>query len=190
MISWICDKILKLWGWKVEGEYPRHIKKNIVIAAPHTSNWDFPVGVMHRAATKINVTWVGKASLFKGPLGFFTRFMNGIPVDRTKNNNFVDAVVEAYNQREEMSILIAPEGTRKYVDKLKTGFYYIALGAKIPIVMIQSDWSTKTMRWAEPFYPTGDKEKDFEEIYAFFKPAIGKIPEYTLRYKLNKEVSS
>lgn len=186
MRRWLSRKILQWWGWKVEGSYPYHEKKNIVIPIPHTSNWDFPIGILLRNAYDFKIGFVAKSTLFRFPLGGLMKWLGGIPVNRKKSANFVDSVVEAYDEREEMSVCIAPEGTRRRVDKLKTGFYYIALGANIPIVMIRWDWGQKTLTWSEPFYPTGDKEADFDVIYKFFEGAVGKIPENSFRYQAPK----
>ena len=186
MKRWLCKKILQWWGWKIEGEYPHHEKKNLVVAVPHTTNWDFPIGILLRNAYDFKTGFVGKDTLFKFPFGGFMRWMGGVPVNRSKSNNFVDAVVEAYNKRDEMTICIAPEGTRKRTDTLKTGFYYIAKGANIPIVMIRFDWSRMTLTWSKPFFPTDDKDADMEFIYAFFEGAVGKIPENSFRYAGDK----
>ncbi len=172
----------RLWGWKVEGRFPVEEQKTIIIPIPHTSNWDFPIGILLRNAYNLDIGYVGKKALFKPPYGWFMKWLGGIPVDRKKSTNFVDAVVDAYNQREKMCICIAPEGKRGPVKELKSGFYYIALGAKIPIVMIRFDWSRKTLTWSEPLFPTGDKEADFQKIYDFFKGAVGYIPENSFMY--------
>lgn len=165
-------------GWKICGVMPGGpVKKSVFIAIPHTSNWDFPIGLMARSLIKTRVTYIMKSTMFKPPFGWIFRAMDGIPVDRSKSNNFVDAVIQLYNEHESLHTIISPEGTRRKVDKLKTGFYYIALGAKVPIVMVRFDYKRKEVKFSPPFYPTGDKEKDFIEIKAYFKDAVGKIPE-------------
>ncbi len=179
MFAAISAFILRLMGWKFEGEFPKDIKKFMLIAVPHTSNWDFPMGLLIRSAFKIDIKFVGKASLFKPPLGGIFKALGGYPVDRSKRNNFVDAVIDVYNEKEEFRVCIAPEGTRKKVTELKSGFYYIAKGAGIPIVMIAFDWGSMTFRISEPFYPTDDKEADFAHVKDFFKGAVGKVPEYS-----------
>ncbi len=177
MFSAISAFILRLMGWKFEGDFPRELKKFMLIAIPHTSNWDFPMGLLIRSALKIDIKFVGKDSLFKPPFGGIFKALGGYPVDRSRRSNFVDAVVDIYNEKEEFRVCIAPEGTRKKVTELKTGFYYIAKGANIPIVMIAFDWGSMTFRISEPFYPTDDKQADFAHIKQFFKGTVGKNPE-------------
>jgi 1-acyl-sn-glycerol-3-phosphate acyltransferase len=182
MRSKISRWILKLWGWKLFGKYPHHLDKFVLIAMPHTSWWDIPLGFLLRSAHKGDVKYLAKDSLFKPPHGWFFYIMGGYPVDRSKRNNFVDAVVDIFNSKEKFSITIAPEGTRKPVKRLKTGFYYIAKGANIPIVMVKFDFGKMEVGFSEPFYPSWDKEKDFEFIYDFYKGARGKVPEYGFLY--------
>ena len=181
LIFWII-------GWKITGVIPGgKVKKSILIVIPHTSSWDFPIGVLSRSIINTKVTYIMKSTMFKPPFGWFFRWMDGMPVDRSKSNNFVDGVIDLYNQRETFHTVISPEGTRKYVDKLKTGFYYIALGAKIPIVMVRFDYEKKEVRFREPFYPSGDKEKDFAVIKDYFKHVNGKIPENSWAYEPEEE---
>jgi len=180
LIFWII-------GWKITGVMPGGVvKKSVFIAVPHTSNWDFPLGLMARSLIRTRVTYIMKSSMFKPPFGWLFRMMDGIPVDRSKRTNFVDAVVDLYNESESLHTIISPEGTRRKVDKLKTGFYYIALGAKIPIIMVQFDYDAKEVRFNPPFYPEGDKEKDFDVIRDCFKGTKGKIPENGWAYEAAK----
>lgn len=149
-----------------------------MVVAPHTSNYDFFIGVMARSILKLNfVKFLGKSQLFKPPHGFIFRWLGGTPVDRTQYNNLVDAVVALFNQNERFAIALAPEGTRKKVPRLKTGFYYIAKGAQVPILMVAFDYGTKTVRFAEPFLPTDSIENDFKKIIKFFSQSQGYNPE-------------
>lgn len=174
---------MRIIGWKVCGVFPGgKVKKSVLVAIPHTSNWDFPLGLMSRSIIKTRVTYIMKSSMFKPPFGWFFRMMDGMPVDRSKSNNFVDAVVDLYNEHDTFHTVIAPEGTRKKVDKLKSGFYYIAVGAKAAIVLVAFDYGKKEVRFREPFYPTGDIEKDFEVINDYFKGVVGKYPENSWGY--------
>ena len=182
MLSKISALILKLLGWKLIGDWP-DVKKFVLIAIPHTSNWEFPYGILIRKALRRNIQYIAKDSLFQWPIGGFFRWTGGVPVDRSKNNNFVDAVVDVYNQRDEFAICIAPEGTRSNVGKLKTGFYYIAKGAGCPIVMISFDYGKRQFKVSDPYYPTDDKEADFAHIREYFKGVVGKIPAYSWGYK-------
>lgn len=177
MFSQISKTILSLLGWKFIGDYPHEIDKKMIIVVPHTSNWDFPLGLLIRSALKAKIHFIGKASLFKPPHGFIFKALGGFPVKRGKNYNQVDQIVNYYNSRDTFSLSIAPEGTRKKVDKLKTGFYHIALQAKIPVIMMKFDAEHKEVVIKEPFYPTGDKEKDLNVVNTFFRGTKGINPE-------------
>lgn len=179
MIQTISIFILKTLGWSLDFHPKPWPKKYIIIVIPHTSSWDFPLGLLVRAAMNEDIRYVGKDSLFKPPLGFIFRWLGGIPVDRSKRNKFVDAVIDKFGELEEMKICIAPEGTRKRVEKLKTGFYYIAKGANIPIFLCKFDFGNKVIGTSEPFYPTDDMEADFAVIYDYFKGVKGKVPKYS-----------
>lgn len=169
----LCKIILKLIGWRVVGDFKPEIKKKLLAAGPHTSNWDFPLGLLVRCSIKQKIQYVGKASLFKPPLGWLIKRMGGIPVERSKSNNFVNAVVNEYNEREKLAILLAPEGTRKKVTKFKTGFYHIARLAKIPILPAVLDFEVKEFRFLPLFWPTDDIEKDLAELENLFKGIKG-----------------
>ncbi len=149
----------------------------MVIAAPHTSWVDFPIAILARMASGIMINYIGKDSLFKSPFGFFFRALGGTPVDRSKNNKLVDAIVDIFNSREEFRLGMSPEGTRKKVKRWKTGFYYIAKGANVPIVMATLDFENKRIKISEPYYLTEDKEKDFAFLRRFFLNVKGKNPE-------------
>ena len=171
----------KLIGWKIVGRFDPALKKFIIIVAPHTSNWDFVIGVMARSILKLTQgSFLGKSQLFKWPHGFIFKALGGYPVDRTKHNNWVEAAVELYNSKDEFVMALAPEGTRRKVDRIKTGFYHIAEQAKIPIYMVGFDYAKKTIFIEEPFHPTGDKEADLQKIMAYFKTISGRHPEQGL----------
>jgi len=179
MIRWLSKLIFKLIGWKISGNYDNTISKKILIVAPHTSNWDFPLGLLARSIINDKVQFVGKASLFKPPFGWITKALGGIPVDRTKSTNFVRAVVEEYGKRNKMTIVLAPEGTRKKVKKLKTGFYFIARTAKVPIIIVIFNYSKKEIYFSDPFYPTGDSDADMKYIEDQFRGIKGRIAEFS-----------
>ncbi len=164
-------------GWKIKNGFPKEPKKYIVIAAPHTSWVDFPIAILTRMSQEMMIHFIGKSSLFKWPFGYFFRILGGTPVDRSKSNNMVDAVIKIFNSKEEFRLGISPEGTRKKVEKWKTGFYYIAKGANVPIVMATLDFENKTVKISEPYYPTDHLEKDFDNFKSFFKNIKGKNPE-------------
>lgn len=172
---------LKQAGWKIEGTFDPDMPKFIAIVAPHTSNFDFPLGVMVRSVVNMKETkYLGKSQLFKFPYGYFFRKMGGYPVERGKNNNWVESAVSIFNEHDQFSISLAPEGTRGKVDRLKTGFYHIAKQANIPIQMIGFDYGRKRVVFAEPFYPTDDMKADFKKIITFFSGMLGKNPELGL----------
>ncbi len=160
--------MLKLIGWKVVGDYPHQYDKCILVSAPHTSNWDFPVGIFVRGAVSSGCTFVAKDSLFKPPFGFIFKALNGVPVDRSKNNNFVDAIVAEYNKREKLHIIITPEGMRKKAEKFKSGFYHIAKGANIPIIPAIFNWKNKEMIFEPAFKLTNDKAADMKRLINLF----------------------
>ncbi|MEQ6124004.1 lysophospholipid acyltransferase family protein [Pseudotenacibaculum sp. MALMAid0570] len=168
---------MNILGWKIVGDFPKDIKKYVIIAAPHTSWQDFPIGILAKYASGEKINYIGKDSLFKPPFGFLFKALGGAPVDRSKSNNLVDAIVDVFNSRDEFRLALSPEGTRKKVEKWKTGFYYIAKGANVPIIMGTLDFGKKQIKISKPYYPTNDKEKDFEVFHAYYKGVKGKNPE-------------
>lgn len=182
---WFWKLLLQLMRWKPasQSNFPHHLKKGVVAIAPHTSNWDFIICLAYRYALNLNnARFLGKAELFKPPFGFFFRWCGGTPVDRNSKHNMVDQVVERINATEHFLLGISPEGTRKKVERLKTGFYHIAKKANIPIVMGTLDFEKKQLYFAEPFFTTDDEEADIKKIIAFYAPAKGKIPENGLAH--------
>ena len=161
----------------METPYPQEVKKSVIVVFHHTSNWDFPIGVLIRPILNLDSHYVGKKSLFFFPLGVIMRWLGGVPVDRSKHNNFVDAVAALFQNRESFKITLTPEGTRSKVTSLKSGFYYIAIKAGVPIVPCKFDWGSKTLGFGQPFYPTGDYETDLPQILSYFKGVKGKYPE-------------
>ena len=177
---WISKFLIKIWGWKRKGDFPAKADKYILVAAPHTHWQDLVAGLMFKYHTGAKINWLGKASLFNGPFGFLFRWLGGVAVDRSKSNNKVDAVVDIFNSREKFSICIAPEGTRKKVDKLKSGFYHIARGANIPIVLCRINFGEKIMEFSDPILLGPDKEKEMETVLDHFRGIEGRIPEKSL----------
>ncbi len=178
MGSALAKFILRIFNWKIKGWNFNNLDKYVIIEIPHTSNWDFPLGILLRAAQKApHVYFVGKKSLFKWPFGYFFKALGGYPVDRKKSQNFVDSITEIYQKEDRFALCLAPEGTRSKTEKLKTGFYYLAVKAQVPIVMVSFDYSRKELVVAEPFTPSGDFEKDVPIMKAFFEDKVGKYPE-------------
>jgi len=163
-------------GWKVINDLP-DAKKYMLIAAPHTSNWDFPLGILTKISLKLKLNFLGKGALFDSPFGWFFRALGGIPVYRKQKLNMVDQMVEQFNQRERMILAMSPEGTRSYLDYWKSGFYYIAYKAGVPIAMATLDFGNKIVKLGHAFMPTGDIHEDMKIIKAFFEDVQGKIPE-------------
>jgi len=179
----LCRLILKWMRWKAVGDNPNQLKKYVAIVGPHTSGWDFVMGVLFRKALELEkVNFLGKQELFKPPFGFFFRWLGGYPVDRSNNRNMVVQVVKTFNSREEFAIALSPEGTRQKVQKLRTGFYNIAKNANVPIVMIGLDFANKQVILAKPFYATDNAAADFERILTFFRPIQGKFPEKGMQH--------
>ena len=167
----------RILGWKLVGNFPKYLKKYVVIAAPHTSWQDFPIAILARNYTGEKINFIGKSSLFSGPFGFIFRALGVTPVDRSQSSNMVDAIVQIFENKEEFRLGISPEGTRKKVTHWKTGFYYIAKGANVPIVMATLDFEHKQIKFSEPYKTTNNKEKDFEYFHAFFKGVKGRHSE-------------
>jgi len=170
--------IFKLLGWGVEGTFSRDLKKYIIAIAPHTSNWDFVIGVMARSITKIQrAHFLGKSQLFKPPYGWLFRWLGGYPVDRTSSHDMVHQVVDIFNKHDEFILAIAPEGTRKKVTKLRTGFYYIARQASVPIIPVGFDYQRKKIVIGQPFYPSVNADVDMEFLRKFYSQIKGRNPE-------------
>ena len=166
-----------LFGWKLMGGKP-DVSKFILILAPHTSNYDFFLGLAARSISGLDSGFLAKSSLFTIPvIGRIMKAFGGHPVDRSKKTNLVDQVVALYERHEEFVITITPEGTRSYNPNWKTGFYRIAIKADIPIVMVSFDFEKKVVEYREPFYPTGDLEADLEYIKSYYRTIKGRHPE-------------
>lgn len=178
MFSKISAWVLKTWGWKITGHYPFEIPKVVIAVAPHTSNWDFPVGVLTNSAMRCRANYVGKHTLFRWPFGYLFRYWGGIPVDRSTRHNFVAQVVEQFQKLERLHLVLAPEGTRKKVEKFKTGFYHIANGANVPICLCSFHWDIKEVFFdPELFWPSDDEQADLAKIWDHFKKVKGHTPE-------------
>ncbi|MEI7516401.1 MAG: lysophospholipid acyltransferase family protein [Betaproteobacteria bacterium] len=169
---------LKLSGWEITGHLPDNGRTCVLIAAPHTSNWDLPYTLMVAFALRLNIYWMGKEQIFKPPFRGLMMWLGGLPVRRESANNLVAASIEALqNAQGPVQLVVPPEGTRSKVRYWKTGFYYIALGAKVPIVMAYMDYARKQSGLGPVFEPTGDIEVDMAAIQAFYAPFKGKNPD-------------
>ncbi|MBP8120369.1 MAG: lysophospholipid acyltransferase family protein [Burkholderiales bacterium] len=166
---------LKLTGWSAEGGLPPHAAKSVLIAAPHTSNWDLPYTLMIAFALRLNVYWMGKSSLFRFPFGGVMRWLGGIAVNREQSTNLVAAAAAAIRDADgPLQLVVPPEGTRSKTRYWKTGFYYIALEAGVPIVMAYMDYQRKRSGLGPLLIPTGDIDADMQTVKAFYAPIKGK----------------
>ena len=171
----LSHAILRCTGWKVEGSLPAHAAKSVLIAAPHTSNWDLPYTLMIAFALRLRVYWMGKQSLFRAPFGGLMRWLGGIPVNRGQAGNLVAMSAQAMRDADgPMQLIIPPEGTRGKTRHWKTGFYFIAHQAGVPIVLAFVDYGRKVGGLGPVFEPTGDLEQDMVRIKAFYAPIQGK----------------
>ncbi len=161
----VASGVLRLFGWHLVGPIPT-LKRYVLIAAPHTSNWDFLLMLLVVLKAGINLHWMGKHSLFKPPFGGLMHWLGGIAIDRSKTNNVVSQMVEQFARRDELILLITPEGTRSQVERWKTGFYQIADGAQVPIVLAFVDGERRELGFGEVFAPSGDLDADLPKIQA------------------------
>jgi len=176
-MKWLCKLYLKIIGWKTGSVLDPSVKKCVLVAAPHTSNLDYPIAMATLYGCGVHVRFLAKKSLFRFPLGLLMRATGGIPVDRSRHTNMVDAMINMFRERDNLVLLIPAEGTRSYVKEWKSGFYYTAVGAKVPIAMGYLDYGKKTAGFGDLFYPTGDYQKDLVEIQNFYRKFTARYPE-------------
>jgi len=181
-LQWIGGMVLKCMGWKIQGSFPKS-PKAVLIAAPHTSNWDFIVAVAAKFYLELSVHWLGKHTLFRKPFDFFFRWLGGIPVQRNASHGMVKQILDALKQDDQFLLALSPEGTRKKVERWKTGFYQIARAAEVPIIPVAFDYGKKIIQIGDAVYPSGSMETDFEKLKTFYADAEGKHPE-----NFNKEI--
>jgi 1-acyl-sn-glycerol-3-phosphate acyltransferase len=162
-------------GWQVRVQPPP--PRCVVIGAPHTSGWDLPLTLLMMLAAGLRLRWIGKDTLFRGPVGWLLRALGGIPVNRRSRGNFVEQMAAAFRANESLMLAILPEGTRSATRYWKTGFYYIALSAGVPIVLGYADYRRRVVGLGPVLQPTGDIQADFETIRAFYSGITGKHPE-------------
>ena len=172
----IGNAILKVSGWRFEGEIISD-PKYILIAAPHTTNWDLVYMLAVAFVYDIRISWMGKAELFRGPAGPFMRALGGVPVKRDKARNMVQQMADEFGTREQMVLAVPPEGTRSLREHWKSGFYHIAHTANVRIVPGYLDYSRKIAGFGPAFTPTGDVEADMNALRTFYKDKVGKFPE-------------
>ncbi len=176
MLSRLSYWILNTLGWSIHVDDP-NVEKYVLIAAPHTSNWDFPLGIVAAKALNLKVHWMGKHTIFRWPYGWFFRAIGGMPVDRDHARNLIQQMVELFANSTQLILALAPEGTRIKKDHWKTGFYQIARAANVPVVMGYLDYGKKQVGMGGMFYPGNDTEADFDKIRGFYQDRRGKYPE-------------
>ena len=176
MRHWIANQLLKLFGWRAVGSLADH-PKCVIVVAPHTSNWDFPVLMLVKIALGLKVSWMGKHTLFRPPFGWIMRRLGGMPIDRSARHNMVEQAVESFRTHDRLLLAIPPEGTRKRTPYWRSGFYHIALGAQVPIAFAFADYRRKVGGIGGVIVPSGDVDADMALIRDFYGGIIGKRPD-------------
>ncbi len=165
----LCRRMLRVAGWDIEGQFP-DLPKFVVIAAPHTSNWDFLVAMLVIGAVGIRAHWYIKRAAYRGPAAPIMRWLGGIPIDRSAHHGVVDQAIHLFKARDKLVLGITPEGTRKRVGKWKTGFWHIATGAGVPIVPVYFDYPRRRVGLGAPFWPSTDVASDIQKLRALYTP--------------------
>jgi 1-acyl-sn-glycerol-3-phosphate acyltransferase len=165
--------LLRAMGWRIEGAIP-NLAKFVIIVAPHTSNWDFVIGVAAKWALGLRVLFLGKDALFRFPFGVAMRALGGMPVDRSASHDVVQGIIHEFARRDRMILALAPEGTRKRVERWRTGFYHAAHGAQVPILPVGLNWGNRAIEIGSLFSTTGDVERDVRELQSRFSGVRGK----------------
>lgn len=178
--------MLWIFGWDIKGKPPDH-KKYILIGGPHTSNWDFPIGIAAIYTFRLRISWIGKHTLFHWSYGWFFRWLGGVPVDRDSPQGIVDQMADKLRSSEELVLVLAPAGTRRKRDYWKSGFYRIAMNAEVPLACVYLDFSEKIACIGPPFMLTGDVHKDMNHIREFFEGHMGKYPDLMTPVRLRDE---
>lgn len=185
---WLGKTIMWTTGWRVEGEIP-DAQKMVIIAAPHTSNWDFLYLLGAAYSLRLRIFWLGKNSLFIPIAGHILRFLGGIPVDRSRHTNLVTQLVERYDESDKLAIVIPPSGTRSKTDNWHSGFYQVAKGANIRMVCGFLDYPRKVAGLGLAFIPTDNIRADMDQIREFYAPIEGRYPEKASHIRLQDEGS-
>ncbi len=186
IICFVSRILMWLTGWKVTGDLPEH-KKFILVGEPHTSNWDFILMFGAAYSLRLKVSWLGKDSIFIKPFGTVMRYFGGIPIDRSASHNLVAKTVQLFKESDKFVLVVGPSGTRSKREYWKSGFYWIAHTANIPVVCGCLDFTDKIVHIGFCFVPTGDIKKDMDEIRKFYKGIKGKHPELETDIRLKEE---
>ena len=183
---WLARLFLSATGWQPEGERPAPARY-VLIAAPHTTNWDFPYLLAFAEHFGLTISWLGKASLFRGPLGPLMRALGGIPIERSRSENRVAEMARAFSDRAALGLVVPAEATRGRAEYWKSGFYYIAMAAEVPVVMSYLDYTRKRGGFGPAFMPSGDIARDMDAVRAFYADKQGKYPEAFGPVRLREE---
>jgi len=183
---WIARGLLAITGWKADGVRP-DAPRCVLIAAPHTTNWDFPYLLIFAAYYDLEIHWMGKHGLFRPPMGWIMRALGGIPIVRHRSENIVLAMARAFKERDDLILVVPAEGTRSRVDYWKSGFYHIARTADVPIVMSYLDYTKKRGGFGPALHLTGNVHEDMDEIRAFYEGKEGKHPKNFGPIRLREE---
>lgn len=186
LLYWIARLWFFAFGWDTEGEAP-NVSKGVLIAAPHTTNWDLPHMLAASFLFRIKISWLGKHTLFKPPFGGFMRWLGGVAIDRSSPQGSVQALAELFSRSDKLVIAVPPEGTRDKREHWKSGFYWIAYTAKVPIICGYLDYEKRRAGLGFHFVPTGDVKADMDRIRAFYKDKRGKFPDLESGILLREE---
>jgi 1-acyl-sn-glycerol-3-phosphate acyltransferase len=178
----LARRLLALAGWRVEGALPA-CPRFVIIEAPHTSNWDFIFGLLGIFATDLRVSWLGKHTIFRFPLGPLLRWLGGEPVNRAAAHHAVATAIEQFRARPQWALALSPEGTRRRVEQWKTGFHRIAVGAGVPIVPVWIDYQAREIGIGAPFSPGPDEAVDVATLRALFRKEMARHPERFAEYR-------
>ena len=173
LARWISGAYLRLSGWQLQGDWP-NLNKAVLVAAPHTSNWDGIMMLAAAASYRVRLRWMGKKSLTEGPFGGIIKALGCVPIDRSASHDLVKAMGQAFAASAHMILAIPPEGTRSLTRQWKTGFYHIAMQAQVPIIVTVLDFGTKTIRIAAVIHPSGNYDSDLALILGYYDGAMGK----------------
>lgn len=184
--QWIGKAFLRAAGWKMDGERPS-LDRYVIIAAPHTSNWDLPFMLAMAFVYDIPVRWMGKHTLFEGPFGPFFERLGGIPIIRSRPGGIVGQMVEHFDQSESLVLMVPAEGTRSHVDYWKSGFYHIARAADVPVILSYLDFGKKVGGIGPAVELTGDVRADMDHIRDFYADKQGLRPERVGAIRLREE---
>jgi 1-acyl-sn-glycerol-3-phosphate acyltransferase len=176
IVKFFSNKILKLIGWELNIVLPEE-KKFVLIGAPHTSNWDFPLALLAFGTLDIKISWVGKIEIFWGPLYYLFTYLGGIPVDRSASQGFIEQITKRFEEADDMVLSLAPEGTRSRAEYWKSGFYHISRSAKVPICLAYIDYGNRRMGFDQVLYPSGNIDADMEIIADYYQNIKGRLPQ-------------